>query len=264
MREKTRVGGSPFRLGIGFHQHTKGGNRGEEYPEMASFSDQRKCESLRFPMAEAHGFGHLTIMLASRFGSLILISDHRKSSLRLKPLARVSARIASNTSIALISSCTFRNSILLSLMMFLIKRAITFHSTLQSDDGHWTGVMEIITLSVTGALNNKDGAWGFSIKDCLVRDLMIEEGTWRRHITGFNHMKEGCGVVAEWSICPCPTYLTRVIPTVLSLRKELYNTPYYDIDWDKALNLCAKTCTILVHSFKMFFGPLLHEILIPL
>ncbi|KAL4350167.1 hypothetical protein AHAS_Ahas10G0114900 [Arachis hypogaea] len=56
-------------------------------------------------MAEIHSFRHLTITLAGRFGSSILISV---SLLRLKLLAF--AGIASNTSISLISSCAFRYS----------------------------------------------------------------------------------------------------------------------------------------------------------
>lgn len=31
-----------------------------------------------------------------------------------------------------------------------------------------------------------------------------------------------------------------ITPTFLSLRKELYNIPYHDIDWNRARNLCAK------------------------
>ncbi|GLT97442.1 hypothetical protein SLE2022_150070 [Rubroshorea leprosula] len=31
-----------------------------------------------------------------------------------------------------------------------------------------------------------------------------------------------------------------ITPTVLSLRKELYNVPYHEIDWNEARNLCAK------------------------
>ncbi|RYR34817.1 hypothetical protein Ahy_A10g049863 [Arachis hypogaea] len=78
-------------------------------------------------MAEAHGFGQLTITLASRFGSSIIILDHRKSSLRLKLLARVSAGIASNTSIVLSSSSAFSD-------------VLSDYQKLQehlSDNGHW-------------------------------------------------------------------------------------------------------------------------------
>lgn len=32
---------------------------------------------------------------------------------------------------------------------------------------------------------------------------------------------------------------------VLDLRKELYNVPYNEIDWDKARNGCAKVSLIL-------------------
>ena len=31
-----------------------------------------------------------------------------------------------------------------------------------------------------------------------------------------------------------------ITPTILSLRKELYNVPYHEIDWNEARNLCAK------------------------
>lgn len=31
-----------------------------------------------------------------------------------------------------------------------------------------------------------------------------------------------------------------ITPTVLSLRKELYTTPYHEVNWDEARNLCAK------------------------
>lgn len=33
-----------------------------------------------------------------------------------------------------------------------------------------------------------------------------------------------------------------VTPIILELRKELYEVPYNEVDWDKARNLCAKVC----------------------
>lgn len=31
-----------------------------------------------------------------------------------------------------------------------------------------------------------------------------------------------------------------ITPTVLSLRRELFDVPYHEIDWDRARNECAK------------------------
>lgn len=41
-----------------------------------------------------------------------------------------------------------------------------------------------------------------------------------------------------------------ITPTVLSLRKELYNVPYHEIDWNEARSLCAKVGqnVIFIHS----------------
>lgn len=39
-----------------------------------------------------------------------------------------------------------------------------------------------------------------------------------------------------------------ITPIVLTLRKELYNIPYDDINWDKARNQCAK-----VYELYTFF-----------
>ena len=33
-----------------------------------------------------------------------------------------------------------------------------------------------------------------------------------------------------------------VTPIILALRKELYSSPYGEIDWDEARNSCAKVC----------------------
>lgn len=35
-----------------------------------------------------------------------------------------------------------------------------------------------------------------------------------------------------------------ITPTVLALRKELYTTPYHEIDWNQARNACAKVSEI--------------------
>jgi achilleol B synthase len=36
-----------------------------------------------------------------------------------------------------------------------------------------------------------------------------------------------------------------ITPTILSIRKELYNIPYNKIDWKKARDTCAKVSLIL-------------------
>lgn len=37
-----------------------------------------------------------------------------------------------------------------------------------------------------------------------------------------------------------------ITPTVLSLRRELYNVPYHEIDWDRARNECAKVMKLSI------------------
>lgn len=40
-----------------------------------------------------------------------------------------------------------------------------------------------------------------------------------------------------------------ITATILSLRKELYNVPYHEIDWDHARNDCAKV--VIVYDFML-------------
>ncbi|QHN81947.1 Cycloartenol synthase [Arachis hypogaea] len=179
-----------------------------------------------------------------------------------------------------------------------LKRAITFHSTLQSDDGHWPGdyggpmfLMPglIITLSVTRALNavlteehkkeicrylynQQDGGWGLhiegpstmfgSVLNYVVLRLLGEGpndggGDMEKarnnpmppeiwllpYLLPFHPGRMWCHcrmVYLPMSYLYGKRFVGPITPTVLSLRKELYNTPYHDIDWDKARNLCAK------------------------
>jgi hypothetical protein len=37
-------------------------------------------------------------------------------------------------------------------------------------------------------------------------------------------------------------FVGRITPLILELRNELYKTPYSEVDWDSARNLCAKVC----------------------
>jgi cycloartenol synthase len=37
-------------------------------------------------------------------------------------------------------------------------------------------------------------------------------------------------------------FVGRITPLVLELRKEIFNDPYNEIDWDKVRNICAKVC----------------------
>ncbi|KAL1318852.1 hypothetical protein HN51_071133 [Arachis hypogaea] len=236
-----------------------------------------------------------------------------------------------------------------------LKRAITFHSTLQSDDGHWPGdyggpmfLMPglIITLSVTGALNavlteehkkeicrylynqqNKDGGWGLhiegpstmfgSVLNYVVLRLLgegpndgggdmekarnwIQSHGGATYITSWGKMWLSVLGAHEWSgnnpmppeiwllpyllpfhpgrmWCHCrmvylpmsylygKRFVGPITPTVLSLRKELYNIPYHDIDWDKARNLCAKEDLYYPHPFiQDVLWATLHKVVEPI
>ncbi|MED6111691.1 CRISPR-associated protein 1, partial [Stylosanthes scabra] len=56
-----------------------------------------------------------------------------------------------------------------------------------------------------------------------------------------------------------------ITPTVLALRKELYNTPYHDIDWNKARNSCAKEDLYYPHPFiQDVLWATLHKVVEPI
>ena len=66
---------------------------------------------------------------------------------------------------------------------------------------------------------------------------------WYAFVVYYNVLQGGCGVIVEWCICQCATFMGRGLSAlVLELRKELFKDPYSKIDWDKARSLCAKVC----------------------
>ncbi|GLT80310.1 hypothetical protein SLA2020_517560 [Shorea laevis] len=55
-----------------------------------------------------------------------------------------------------------------------------------------------------------------------------------------------------------------ITPTVLSLRKELYNVPYHEIDWNEARNLCAKEDLYYPHPLAQdILWAILHKFVEP-
>lgn len=94
------------------------------------------------------------------------------------------------------------------------------------------------------------------LKHCLILHLLY---TWNRKEIIFlcftGRMWCHCRMVyLPMSYLYGKRFVGPITPTVLSLRKELYNIPYHDIDWNEARNLCAKVsdaCKLWKHYMSI-------------